>query len=183
MGVGRVLFTADQIARRVAELAAEIRRNGPDGPLTVIGILHGAAVFVNDLLKHLGGETSAEFIEASSYGAGTVSSGRVTLKGCGRVDLAGRDVLIVDDIADTGRTLAAVRQAVGAMGPRSVRTCVLLDKPSRRQIGVAIDYRGFQVPDAFIVGYGLDYAGRCRDLPHIARLDEPTPSPRERSNS
>jgi len=171
MGVGRVLFTADQIARRVAELAADIRRGGPEGPLTVLAILHGAAVFVNDLLQHLDGETTVSLIEASSYGDGVVSGGRVVLNGCSRLDLAGRDVLIVDDIADTGHTLAAVRRAVEAMEPRSVRTCVLLDKPSRRRIPVTIDYCGFEVPDVFVVGYGLDHAGRYRDLPHLARLD------------
>lgn len=171
MGVGRVLFTTDQIARRVAELAADIRRDGPDGPLTVLAILHGAAVFVNDLVKHLDGETAVQLIEASSYGDGIVSGGQVALNGAGELDLAGRDVLIVDDIADTGCTLAAVRRAVEAMGPRSVRTCVLLDKPSRRRIEVAIDYCGFEVPDVFVVGYGLDHAGRYRDLPHIARLE------------
>ncbi|HPD16437.1 MAG TPA: hypoxanthine phosphoribosyltransferase [Planctomycetota bacterium] len=172
MSPGEVLFTADQIARRVAELAADIRRDGPDGPLTVLAILHGAAVFVNDLLRHLDGETTMELIEASSYGDGTMSSGRVVMNGFEPLDLKGRDVLIVDDIADTGRTLAAVRGAVEAAGPRSVRTCVLLDKPSRRRVEVAIDYCGFEVPDVFVVGYGLDHAGRYRDLPHIARLGE-----------
>jgi len=170
MSPGDVLFTADQIARRVAELAADVRRDHAGGPLTILAVLHGAAVFVNDLVKHLDGEVTVKLVEASSYGDGTASSGRVALNGCGRLDLAGRDVLIVDDIADTGHTLAAVRRAVEAMGPRSVRTCVLLDKPSRRRVEVAIDYRGFEVPDVFVVGYGLDHAGRYRDLPHIARL-------------
>jgi len=171
MKPGDVLFTADQIARRVAELAAEIRRDAAERPLTILAILHGSVVFLADLLKHLGSAVHVELIEASSYRGGTASSGQVILSRYGQLDLAGRDVLILDDIVDTGHTLAAVRKTVEAMGPRSVRTCVLLDKPSRRKVAMDIDYCGFEVPDVFVVGYGLDYAGRYRDLPHVARLE------------
>ncbi|HUT32569.1 MAG TPA: hypoxanthine phosphoribosyltransferase [Planctomycetota bacterium] len=168
---GDVVFSAEQISRRVAELAAAIRRDAADGPLTILAVLHGSAVFLAELLKRLGTTVDVEFVEASSYRDGTTSNGQVALGRCGRLDLAGRDVLIVDDIVDTGHTLAAVRRAVEATGPRSVRTCVLLDKPSRRQVDVALDYCGFVVNNVFVVGYGLDYAGRYRGLPHIARLE------------
>ena len=173
MAVGPVLFSADDVARRVGELASAVRRDFDGRPLTILAILHGSVVFLADLLTHLGSAVNVELIEASSYGDGTESSGRVVLNGCGWLDLAGRDVLIVDDIVDTGRTLAAVRRAVEAAGPRSIRSCVLLDKPSRRQVDVALDYCGFVVGNVFVVGYGLDHAGRYRDLPYIARLDEP----------
>ncbi|MBM4038767.1 MAG: hypoxanthine phosphoribosyltransferase [Planctomycetes bacterium] len=170
MSPGEVLFTAEQIAARVAELAAQVRRDSGGRLLTILAILHGSVVFLADLLKHLDGVARVERVEASSYGDGTESSGNVALNGSKQLDLAGRDVLIVDDIVDTGRTLAAVRRAVEAKGPRSVRTCALLDKPSRRQVAVGLDYCGFVVGDVFVVGYGLDHAGRYRDLPHIARL-------------
>ena len=172
MSLGQVLFAADEIARRVAELGAAIRRDHEGRPLTVLAILRGSVRFLDDLREHLGDDVTIELIEASSYGERTTSNGSVTLRRYGRMDVAGREVLIVDDIADTGHTLAAVRKAIEAMGPLSVRTCVLLDKPSRRQVEVAIDYRGFVIADVFVVGYGLDRAGRYRDLPCIARLDE-----------
>jgi hypoxanthine phosphoribosyltransferase len=168
---GPVLLRAEEIAGRVAEVAAAIRRDYTGRPFAILGILRGSAVFLSDLLKHLGGEVTVELIEASSYGNGTTAKGQVLLRRYRQLDLAGRDVLLVDDIVDTGHTLAAVRRMVEAMGPRSVRTCVLLDKPARRQVEVAIDYRGFEVPDVFVVGYGLDHAGRYRDLPYIACLE------------
>lgn len=172
MTPGEVLFSADQIARRVAELSALIRRDYAVRPLTILAILHGSVVFLADLLKHLGGAVNVDLIEASSYRGGTDSNGQVIVSRYARLDLAGRDVLLVDDIVDTGHTLAAVRRTVEAMGPRSVRTCVLLDKPGRRQVDAPLDYCGFVVENAFVVGYGLDHAGRYRDLPHIARLEE-----------
>ena len=174
--VGDVLFSAETIARRVAELGDAIRRDYAGRPLTIVAILRGSITFLTDLREHLGDEVTLELIEASSYGDATASSGQVTLRRYGTLDVAGRDVLLLDDIADTGYTLAKVREAVEAMGPRSVRSCVLLDKPSRRRVEVALDYRGFEVGDVFVVGYGLDHSGRYRDLPYIARLDEPRES-------
>jgi hypoxanthine phosphoribosyltransferase len=134
MAPGQVLFTEGHIARRVGELAAEIRRDYAGRPLTIVGILQGAVAFVGDLRECLGPQIPVEFIGASSYGDGTEPAGKVALRQAGGLGLTGRDVLIVDDIVDTGHILAAVRSEVEAMGPRSVRTCVLLDKPSRRQV-------------------------------------------------
>ena len=168
-----VLFTAEQIAQRVAELGEAVRRDYAGKPLTVIAILHGSIGFVADLCEHLDDNLVVEMIQASSYGDGTESGGSVTISRYGQLAAAGRHVLLVDDIVDTGRTLDAVRAMAEGMGPLSVRACVLLDKPSRRQVDVTIDYRGFEVPDAFVVGYGLDHAGRHRDLPYIARLERP----------
>ncbi len=175
MALGEVLFTADQIAERVAQLAAEIRRDLAGRPLTIVGILRGSIFFLTDLVRQLDLDATIELVEAASYGGGTRSPGQVALRRYGRLEVAGRHVLIVDDIADTGNTLAAVRRAVEAMGPASVRVCVLLDKPSRRQVPVAVDYRGFAIDDLFVVGYGLDYAGRYRNLPYIARWQECPP--------
>lgn len=169
---GQVLFTAGDIAQRVGELTEAIRRDYAGRPLTIIGVLQGAVAFVGDLCERLGPQTSAEFIQAASYGDATAPSCQVALSWHQTPDLTGRDVLVVDDIADTGHTLAAVLREVQAMGPRSVRTCVLLDKPSRRQVAVPLDYCGFVIGNVFVVGYGLDHAGRYRDLPHIARLDD-----------
>ena len=170
---GEVLFSADAIALRVAELGARIHRDFEARPLTIVAILKGSVMFLADLVRHLGHEVTIELIEASSYGDGTESSGQVIIRRYGRLDVADRDVLLVDDIADTGRTLASVRRTLADMGARSVRTCVLLDKPCRRQVDVAVDYRGFEVGDDFVIGYGLDHAGCYRNLPYIARLDTP----------
>ena len=173
MPLGRVLLSAEQIARRVGELGLQIRRDFEGQSLTIVAILQGSIVFLGELLKHLGADVTVELIEASSYGTGTASGGQVTLRRYGRLDVRDRDVLLVDDIADTGRTLAAVARQLEAMGARSVRTCVLLDKPSRRVVDVELGYRGFEIDDVFVVGYGLDHAGRYRTLPYIACLDEP----------
>jgi len=175
VALGEVLFTADQIAERVAQLAAEIRRDLAGRPLTIVGVLRGSIFFLTDLVRELGLDATIELVEAASYGGQTVSGGQVTLRRYGRLEVAGRHVLIVDDIADTGNTLAAVRRAVEAMGPASVRVCVLLDKPARRRAAVVLDYRGFVVDDVFVVGYGLDYGGRYRSLPYIATLRKDDP--------
>lgn len=171
--VAEVLFAAEQIERRVQEMAAAVRRDRAGGPVSIVAVLKGSIVFLCELLRHLGNDVTIDLIEASSYGDGTTSSGKVLLRRYGELRVAGRDVLLVDDIVDSGRTMTAVRRAVEAMGPRSIRTCVLLDKPSRRQVPVAIDYRGFEVDDVFVVGYGLDHGGRYRGLPYVARLAEP----------
>jgi hypoxanthine phosphoribosyltransferase len=116
-------------------------------------------------------DVTVDFLRASSYGAGTTSSGTVRLVADLSVDITDRHVLIVDDIVDTGHTLAALKRTLAARGPRSVRACVLLDKTGRREIEVAVDYVGFTIPNVFVVGYGLDYDGLYRNLPYVAALD------------
>ncbi|HVC20821.1 MAG TPA: hypoxanthine phosphoribosyltransferase [Vicinamibacterales bacterium] len=164
----RVLLPAGLIEARVHELAAAIDRDVPT-PLHVIGVLTGAFVFVADLVRALRGPLTVDFIAASSY-AGTSTSGQVRLLQDTTLPLDGRDVLLVEDIVDTGLTLQALQDHLRARAPRSLRTVALLDKPSRRRAGVRLDYVGFTIPDVFVVGYGLDYEGRYRNLPGVAEL-------------
>ena len=174
MGVpqpGRVLVAEGELAARVAELGRAIARDYARANPVLVGVLQGAVPFVADLMRRLPIDLTVDFVRASSYGAGTTSAGTVRLVADLAVDIADRDVLIVDDIVDTGLTLAALKRALEARRPRSVRTCVLLDKGGRRLADVAIDYVGFTIPNVFVVGYGLDYDGLYRNLPHVAVLD------------
>jgi len=168
---GRVLVAEDELAARVAELGRAIARDYARANPVLVGVLQGAVPFVADLMRRLPIDVTVDFVRASSYGAGTTTSGTVRLAVDLTVDIADRDVLIVDDIVDTGLTLAALKRTFEARGPRSVRACVLLDKGGRRQADVGIDYVGFAIPNVFVVGYGLDYDGLYRNLPHVAALD------------
>jgi hypoxanthine phosphoribosyltransferase len=168
---GRVLVAEDKLAARVAELAQAIARDYARATPVLVGVLQGAVPFVADLMRRLPIDVTLDFVRASSYGAATTSSGTVRLVVDLTVDIADRDVLIVDDIIDTGLTLAALKRNFQARGPRTVRTCVLLDKGGQRQVDVPIDYVGFTIPNVFVVGYGLDYDGFYRNLPHVAALD------------
>ncbi|OLD37635.1 MAG: hypoxanthine phosphoribosyltransferase [Candidatus Rokubacteria bacterium 13_1_40CM_2_68_8] len=167
----RVLVAEAAIAARVAELARAIARDYAGENPVLVGVLQGAVPFVADLMRALPIDVTVDFIRASSYGAGTSSSGRVRLVSDLAVEVADRHVLIVDDIVDTGLTLAALKRTLEARRPRSVRTCVLLDKAGRRETDVTIDYVGFTIPNVFVVGYGLDYGGLYRNLPYVAALD------------
>jgi len=166
-----VLVAEKEIAARVAELGRAIARDYADGTLVLVGVLQGAIPFVADLMRALPIDVTVDFLRASSYGASTTSSGTVRLVADLSVDVADRHVLVVDDIVDTGHTLAALKRELEARRPRSVKTCVLLDKTGRRETQVAIDYVGFTIPNVFVVGYGLDYDGLYRNLPHVATLD------------
>ena len=137
----------------------------------LVGVLQGAIPFVADLMRAVSLDLTVDFLRASSYGAGTTSSGTVRLVADLSIDITDRHVLIVDDIVDTGHTLAALKRALQARGPRSVRACVLLDKTGRRETEVTVDYVGFTIPNVFVVGYGLDYDGLYRNLPYVATLD------------
>ena len=161
------LLTADQIQRRVAEMAAEIRRDCSDG-VHLVAVLKGAFMFLSDLVRHMDGEILLDFIVVSSYATGTSSSGEVRIQKDLDITLAGKDVVIVDDIVDTGLTLVYLQDILRARGPKTLRTACLLSKPSRRQVDVKVDYVGFAIDDRFVVGYGLDYAERYRHLPHIS---------------
>jgi hypoxanthine phosphoribosyltransferase len=168
---GQVLVAEKDIAARVAELGREIARDYAESALVVVGVLQGAIPFVADLMRALPMDVTVDFLRASSYGAGTTSSGTVRLVADLSVDVADRHVLVVDDIVDTGHTLAALKRELEARRPRSVKTCVLLDKTGRRETEVRIDYVGFTIPNVFVVGYGLDYDGLYRNLPHVATLE------------
>jgi hypoxanthine phosphoribosyltransferase len=167
---GEILLTAAQIQSRVAEMAAEIRRDVPDG-LHLVAVLKGAFMFLADLARELDGEVSLDFMVISSYARGTSSSGEIRLQKDLDVALNGKNVVIVEDIVDTGLTLAYLLGILRARLPKTLRTACLLNKPSRRQTDVQLDYVGFTIEDRFVIGYGLDYAERYRHLPHIAVMD------------
>lgn len=167
----QALVAQKEIAARVVELGRAISRDYAAANLVLVGVLQGAIPFVADLMRALSIDLTVDFVRASSYGSGTTSSGTVRLVTDLTVDIADRHVLVVDDIVDTGHTLAALKRALEARGPRSVRTCVLLDKTGRRETEVTIDYVGFTIPNVFVVGYGLDYDGLYRNLPYVATLD------------
>jgi hypoxanthine phosphoribosyltransferase len=162
-----ILLSEAQIQKRVAELAAEIRRDFPDD-LHVIAVLKGAFIFLSDLIRHMPGHVSMDFMAVSSYAKATKSSGEVRLLKDLDSGLEGRNVVIVEDIVDTGLTLTYLQDILRARNPRSLRTACLLSKPSRRQVDVKVEYIGFTIEDRFVVGYGLDYAEQYRNLPHIA---------------
>ncbi len=178
----RILFDELSIRRRIPKLAEEIAVASSSPTLDVIGILRGSFIFLADLVRefhvhHV--RTRVDFIVAESYGVGTDSSGQVRLLRDFDLDVRGSEVLLVDDILDTGRTLAFARDHVRSRGARRVRTCVLLDKPARRVVPIDADHVAFVCPNEFVVGYGLDYEHWYRDLPWIAAVtftDAPTSS-------
>jgi len=161
------LIAADDIQRRVRELAAEISRDHPLG-VHLVCVLKGASIFLADLARALECDVTMDFIAVSSYGASTKSSGQVRLLKDLDTTLEGRNVLIIEDIVDTGLTLTYLQEILKARAPRSLRTACLLSKPSRREVDVRVDYIGFTIEDRFVVGYGLDHHERYRNLPHIA---------------
>ena len=148
-------------------MAAEIRRDVPEG-LHLVAVLKGAFMFVADLARSIEGEASLDFMVVSSYGTATSSSGDIRLHKDLDSTLHGKHVVVVEDIVDTGLTLAYLQDLLRTRGPRTLRTACLLSKPSRRQVDVTVDYVGFTIEDRFVVGYGLDYAERYRHLPHVA---------------
>jgi hypoxanthine phosphoribosyltransferase len=164
-----VLISQEQLARRVRSLARQIEKDFAGRDLVVVALLNGTVVFLADLLRGLSLPLRLDFIGVSSYGAGTESADLVFTKEL-RLDVTGRDVLVVDDILDTGKTLAQVMLKLRKLRPRRVKICVLLDKPSRRVQRVNAHYVGFIIPNHFVVGYGLDYAERYRNLPFVGVL-------------
>ena len=165
----RILITQQQLARRIGELSRQLERDFAGRELVVVAILNGTVMFLADLIRHLALPLRLDFIGVSSYGAGTESGDLVFTKEL-RLDVRGRDVLLVDDILDTGRTLKRVLGKLRQLKPRRIKVCVLLDKPERREAKVRADYVGFTIPNAFVVGYGLDYAERYRNLPFVGVL-------------
>ena len=164
------LFSAEVIAARVGELAREIDARLPSGPLTVVGILRGAFMFMSDLVRAIQRPMICDFLGVRSYGDATVSSGVVEITSDLGGPIAGRHVLLVEDIADTGLTLRYLLDLLAARSPASLRVCALLSKPARRKIDVPVDFVGFEAPDEFLVGYGLDAGQLYRNLPYIGVL-------------
>ena len=165
----QTLLSADQIQTRVRQMAREIKDDHPDG-VHFVCVLKGAFMFLSDLTRALDGEVTLDFMAVSSYGSSTKSSGQVqVLKDLGAA-IEGRDVVIVEDIVDTGLTLTYLQDILRARSPRNLRTACLLSKPSRRKVDVKVEYIGFTIEDRFVVGYGLDYNGYYRNLPDIAIL-------------
>jgi hypoxanthine phosphoribosyltransferase len=167
-----VLIPRDAIARRVAELAREIRADaGPDTPVHLVAVLKGAFIFLADLLRAFDGPVTCDFLAVSSYGGGTTSSGQVRVTKDLDRPIEGRDVVLVEDIADTGLTLSYIQEMLRNRAPRTLRTACLLSKPSRRTIDVPVEYIGFEIPDRFVIGYGLDVDERYRNLPDIGVME------------
>ena len=165
-----ILLSEAQIQKRVHEMALELRADYPDD-LHVIAVLKGAFIFLSDLARYIPGHVSLDFMAVSSYAKGTTSSGEVKMVKDLDFALDGRNVVIVEDIVDTGLTLAYLQQILKKRNPKSLRTACLLSKPSRRKIDVEVEYIGFTIEDKFVVGYGLDFEEQYRNLPHIAVLE------------
>ncbi len=166
----KVLLTEDEIQRRVKELGSAISRDFAGEEVVMVGILKGAVVFFADLARAITIPVNMDFMAISSYGSATKSTGVVRILKDLDHDITGKNVIIVEDIVDSGMSLSFLKENLLSRGAKSLSVCVLLDKPSRRRINVDVSYRGFEVPDEFVVGYGLDYAERYRELPMIGVL-------------
>jgi len=169
----KVLLDAAAIQARIAEMAQEIEADYPGADeILMVCVLKGGFVFLADLARFMSPRVTIDFIAVSSYGAGTKSSGEVRFQKDLDTSLEDRDVIVVEDIVDTGLTLKYLQEILRSRAPRSLKTACLLSKPSRRQVNVPVEYIGFTIEDKFVVGYGLDYAERYRNLPYIAVLQE-----------
>lgn len=167
----KILFTEEEVAKAVRRLASEIRRDYQGKELLVIGILKGSFVFMADLIRELGLPVEVEFVKLSSYGAGKETSGRVRVVQGLVTPIKGRDILVIEDIIDTGLTVNFLLDYLRKKKPASLKLCTLLDKPARRKVPVPIDYLGFSVPDKFIVGYGIDWNEKFRYLADVCFIE------------
>ena len=170
--VTETLLTEEEIRSKVKELGKKIESDFQGEDLLVVGILKGACVFVSDLIRNINLDVNMDFMSVSSYGKATQSSGTVRILKDLDVDIEGKNVLIVEDIIDTGLTLKNLFETLKTRNPKSLKLCTLLDKPERRTVDIAVDYVGFVIPDKFIVGYGIDYAEKYRNLPYIGIVGE-----------
>ena len=175
-GVKKVLIREHDLRARIAELGEEISNDYRDRDLLLVGVLKGAVFFMADLMRHLSIPCEVDFMAISSYGASTDSSGVVRILKDLDINIEGRDVLVVEDIIDSGLTLSYLLRNLESRDPASLEVCALLTKPERREIEVPVRYVGFEIPNEFVIGYGLDYAERYRNLPYVAVLD-PTALP------
>ncbi len=167
----KVLFSQKQIEKRLDELAKQIEKDYEDKEITVLCVLKGASFFAIDLTKRIKNVMTFEFIELSSYGNATTSSGTIKTKRDIENSLAGKDVLIIEDIIDSGRTMKFLQERLKSENANTVKTCTLLDKPERRVVDLVADYVGFTIPNKFVLGYGLDYEEKYRNLPYIGYVE------------
>jgi len=174
-----VMFTEDQIKQRVKSLGAELRKTYSTGEFTIISIINGAVMFTADLMREIDNPVRLDCVRISSYGDKTLSLGAPQIVHSLTLDIAKRHVLLIDDILDTGKTLALVTGLIRKLKPASLRVCVLLDKQGRREVPAEADFVGFKIPDKFVVGYGLDFAERYRNLPCIGVLKSELQNPPE----
>jgi hypoxanthine phosphoribosyltransferase len=174
LSLGDVLLSRDDIHRRVTELASEITREFSGSEIILVGVLKGAVIFMADLARLIGGDVDVrmDFMAVSSYGNSTTSSGAVKIVKDMDSPAEGKNIILVEDIMDTGFTLSYLKDMILARGAAKFRTCVLLEKPDRKQVECGIEYRGFSIPDKFVVGYGLDCAGKWRNLQDIWCVNE-----------
>ncbi|NLK22300.1 MAG: hypoxanthine phosphoribosyltransferase [Epulopiscium sp.] len=168
--IKKILFTEEELAKRVQELGEIISKDYEGEEITVIGILKGSNIFMGDLIRKIDIPVYIDFMVVSSYGQSTESSGVVRVLKDLEQDIEGKNILIVEDVIDTGLTLNYLKENLLRRNPKSLRICSLLDKPARRKVDLFIDYIGFEIPDEFIVGYGIDYAEKYRSLPYVAVL-------------
>lgn len=167
-----VLFSEEEIKKKVIELGEMITKDYAGKDLIVIGVLKGANMFLSDLIRNIDIRITVDFIDVSSYGASTESSGVVKINKDLDFSIENKNILIVEDIIDTGLTLKYLLKNLRSRNPKSIKICTLLDKPERRKVDIKVDYIGFNIPDEFIVGYGIDYAEKYRNLPFVASLKE-----------
>ena len=170
--VGEILIDEETLAARVAELGVEVSSDYQGRDLLLIGVLKGAVFFMADLMRHLTVPCEVDFMAISSYGDSTDSSGIVRILKDLDINIDGRDVLVVEDIIDSGLTLSYLRRSLEARSPDSLEICSVLTKPDRREIDVPVRYVGFEIPNKFVIGYGLDFAERYRNLPYVGVLHE-----------
>jgi hypoxanthine phosphoribosyltransferase len=168
--IGEILVQADELQHKIKEMGEQITRDYEGKNLLLIGVLKGAVLFLADLMRHLDTSCEIDFMAVSSYGSSTESSGVVRILKDLDQPLEGRHVLVVEDIVDSGLTLQYLLRTLEARGPASLEVCALLTKPSRRTVDLPVRYTGFEIPDKFAIGYGLDYAERYRGLPYVAAL-------------
>lgn len=165
-----VLFTKEQLSARVKELASQISSDYRDKECVMISVLKGSFIFYADLVREIDFHTTINFLRVSSYGSGSKSSAEVTFKYPMDVDVAGKHVLVIEDIIDSGNTYVFLKKYFTEMGAMSVSMCALLDKPERREVDITAEYVGFEIPNEFVVGYGLDYNEKYRNLPYVGIL-------------
>ena len=170
--IGEILVQQDELAHRVRELGRAVSADYGGRDLLMVGVLKGAVFFLSDLMRHIDVQCEVDFMAVSSYGSSTDSSGVVRILKDLDVSIEGREVLVVEDIVDSGLTLSYLLRTLKARNPASLEVCALLTKPERRKVDLPIRYVGFEIPNRFAIGYGLDHAERYRNLPYVAALEE-----------